>query len=872
MFVKKLFKTSTLLLTAAIILLPAISLIIKPQPAFALSDAQIQKDALDACNTRDTGNWCVIGYINGYNGHGNQDLCTQWVGTANYNPCVRGVNLGRAAAGNAPSSPPVPTNDPSTPSSAAQSFCKGKSGKTLAACVDGYDGQSNGKSKADACTNYSGNDLSVCQAAWAQSQNDQPSNAQGSGDTSATCETSGSPLTWILCPVFNLLSDGAQWIFQDIVQPFLISPPISTDPQDPSFQIWSNFRVYGDIFLIIALLVIVFGESIGGGVVDAYTAKKVLPRLLVAAVLINLSIYIVAFLVDFSNILGQGVGAILTAPLTHCTNGAGGNCWDFNLSLGDQARVFGVGFIGLLAGGTAAAGFLGTIIFGGLAGVGAILTVAFFTVLPMFFAVLAVFITLIIRKGLILMLVLISPVAFALYCLPNTERFFKRWWDLLIEALMVYPIIIAIFGVAEILSIAILTSNNISPSDIQSGTVSNAVAGNLNRTLALVVAFLLQFLPLLAIPFAFRFAGGALSKIYEAATGAGAQINKLAETRREHAKRDYQAQALSGRGRMYHGARDFGERNKKIPGVRGISRLGGKLAGGYNIEGLLSASRAEKMKQLEDQIATGRDEEIRGLTVNKNAALASGKGVRETRDADGNVSYQDIRTGAAVSGSQLGQYEYREGANGTRQFQSLGGAWVDEQDVDAGHSRWGRDQFAQQAALSYEMRKGITNEQRERIKSGYFDLATDKQGGWGMSKGDAGGGWKGAAFANQNSNLEYKHLNYDANGVQSFNRQAFVDEVYEKRGSYDMSRMDAGTIGRLQESLDEAPAGSPQREKLTSIAKTMQDRMAAARTETGRPIPTGEGDESAQQASSLGAGHVADAMDRFVRTALGPNG
>lgn len=705
-------------------------------------------------------------------------------------------------------------------------------------------------------------------------------NGESAGDTEPTCETSGNPLTWMLCPVFNLMADSSQWIFQNLVEPFLITPPISTNPNDPSFQIWSNLRIYGNIFLIIALLVIVFGESIGGGLIDAYTAKKVLPRLLVAAVLINLSIYIVAFLVDVSNVLGQGIGALLTSPLTHCNNGAGANCWDFQLTNGDTARVFGVGLIGLLAGGTAVAGFLGTVIFGGFAGVSAAITVAFFVMLPIFFSILAVFITLIIRKGLILMLVLISPIAFALYCLPNTERYFKRWWDLLIEALMVYPIVIAIFGIAEILSVTILAANGISASDLQSSDLSNFVAGNLNRTLALVVAFLLQFLPLLAVPFSFRIAGGALSRIYEAATGAGARVNQLAESRREHAKRDYQSQALSGRGRMYHAARDFGEKNKGIPGVRRASRFAAARAGGYNIEGLLSAARAEKMKQLEDQIATGRDEEIRGLTVNKKAALDSGRGVKAITDAAGNTSYQDISTGRAVDASKLGQYEYqlREDSNGRqtgRSFQSLGGAWIDEQDVDAGYDRWGRDQFAQQGALSYEMRKALTDDQRSRIETKFPQLATegsplDKKGagnGWGMTKGEAYGAWIGSAFANQNSSLQYKYMNKDLTGGNHFDHAGFVNEVFEKRGSYDMSRMDATSIRRLEEAWDNPGTSSAQKDQLRAIAQTMDQRMRQARSGNLEVAP-GEGDEAQLQASGLGAGHVNQAMASFVSKAL----
>ncbi len=633
--------------------------------------------------------------------------------------------------------------------------------------------------------------------------------AGATGDTSPTCENEGGPLAWILCPIFNELSDASGWIFSNLVQPFLITPPVSTDPNDPSFQIWSNLRIYGDIFLIIALLVIVFGESVGGGLIDAYTAKKILPRLLVAAVLINLSIYLVAFLVDFSNILGKGLGAILTAPLTHCQAGSN-NCWDFHLSLGDQARVFGVGIVGLLAGGTAVAGFLGTIIFGGFAGVSAIITVAFFVLLPIFFSILAVFITLIIRKGLILMLVLVSPVAFALYCLPNTQRYFKRWWDLLIEALMVYPIIVAIFGVSEVLSVTILAANNISPSDLQGSGVSDFFAGNLNRTLSLIVAFLLQFLPLLAIPFTFRFASGMLGRAYDLANNAGQQINKLADTRREHAKRDYRSQEQASRARIYHGMQDFGQRHQGPLGIgKRASRRIARVAGGYNIEALMSAGRAEKAKELNDQIATGRDEEIRGLTVNKRWALANGE--------DG--------------------VDYRTRSDGTREFKSLGGAWVAEQDVDAGHSRWGADQFAQQTALSYEMRKAITEEDAGRVAANYQHIATGP-GGWGMSQGEAGGAFKGAAFENQNQHVEYKYTGMDG---KLSDAHGFVDEIYNNRGSYNLAQMNSHTIEQLKNAHTAAVQSGDvdQQQKIAAIAETfMHDSSMGG----GRVVP-GEGGE-----------------------------
>jgi hypothetical protein len=715
-----------------------------------------------------------------------------------------------------------------------------KIGDVLNACMPSPDGNI-----GDATTNYNKDPnkdvwaAAIDKAGFGQAGDD--TNKSGDTDTgeeSPSCETSGFSLAWILCSIFNWMSDGAHWMLTQVVQPFLVTPPISTDPEDPAFQIWSNFRIYGNIFLVIALLVIVFGQSIGGGLVDAYTAKKVLPRLLTAAILINLSIYIVAFLVDASNILGHGISGLLTAPLTDCSNNVG-NCWQFELSNTDVASVFSVGLVGFLASSTALSGFFGALFFGGTAAAGAAFTAAFFVLLPIIFAVAAVFLTLVIRKGLILFLILVSPVAFALYCLPNTEKYFRKWWEILVEALMVYPIIIAIFGVADILTVTILGANQVTPAQLQNMDQLTADGG---RTLALVVGFLLQFVPLLMIPFAFRFASGLMRRIYDVATGAGGKVHEAATTKREQTKKDYTAQSLASRARIYHSANKFGE-TSKIPFSRTAGRFAARRAGGYNIESLMSAQRAEVGKQIDDQINTGRDEEIRGLNVNKAAALAKG-GNLDLPEGNGYVRNKD----------------------GVREFKSLGGAWVKEQDVDAGQRRWGRNQFAQQAALSYEMRKAMTEDQTQFLAENFNSVAT-QPGGWNLSEGEAGGMFTGAAFANQNQHLEYKYTD-SKDGSLKDDGAGLVDEIYEKRGSYQMAQMGANTFTSLMTAHDElgkkAQAGGPgadearlQQRKVQAIAETFMSRggIAGGHMEDGKLIPAAEG-ASSGQTMGQGAGHV----------------
>ena len=47
---------------------------------------------------------------------------------------------------------------------------------------------------------------------------------------------------------------------------------------------------------------------------DAYTVRKIAPRLIVAVIGINLSIYLCVIAVDVTNIIGGGLGDLLREP------------------------------------------------------------------------------------------------------------------------------------------------------------------------------------------------------------------------------------------------------------------------------------------------------------------------------------------------------------------------------------------------------------------------------------------------------------------------------------------------------------------------------------------------------------------------------
>lgn len=680
------------------------------------------------------------------------------------------------------------------------------------------------------------------------------------GDQNITCETSGNPLTWFLCPIFNGVADAADWIFRNFIQRYLIVQPIRTTSDDPSFQVWSSFRVYGNILLVIVLLVIVFGQTIGGGVVDAYTVKKTAPKVFVGAILINLSIYVVNGMIDITNIIGAGLGEIMLAPLR-----ASGQM-TFSPDAGQGLMVLVVGFIGLLLGGATIGAVLSSTVFsasGGTFGAFAAkagLFLLFSIFIPALLAIIAIFVTLMLRQGIILLLLLISPIAFALYCLPNTEKYFQKWWDLLFKALMAYPVIIAIFAVADLLSVATL---NAAGMQANQGWADQARNGIFADPLAAMIAFVLQFLPLFLIPFSFKIAGGAIGALYGAVSGGANKANGMLQSRRDNEKKRLQRDLTASRVRAY---RNLGTRaglNQGTMRGRGYSFLQNRI-GGEDMYAAAAAQQAAANKEQEDTTGAGIDDERRGLTVNKRAAMAHG--ALTTVDAEGYNTNGHVREKRDASGKLTGQ----------RQFRTLGGKWIDENAVDQAHGRWDGDQYALQAATAYEMQKATTQEEQDYLFNNFGRLR-ESGSGFSMSGGELGGLWTGAGFAKQNSDRQWKHYSWDEgnNRLQLGSLEA-MREIDERQGNWAMTAQHADTWTTLSEATNRsrqalADHAAPGGAKLTAddeaYHKDVLQRGARIARSLGGPIMDEHGNPVPGTSGGIGqgaSGRTKEEMENFA--------
>jgi len=243
-----------------------------------------------------------------------------------------------------------------------------------------------------------------------------------------TCALPG--IGWILCPILETMARVADGIYSFLAE-FLEVPPVANDTNSDLFKVWSIMRNFANVAFVIAFLIIIFSQVTSVGITN-YGIKRMLPRLVAGAILVNLSFWICAIAVDLSNIGGSSLKALFDSI------GAG-----FSLPAAQ-----GNGFLDGFAVSNSWQGIVGTLLAGGLGIVA--LYLGFAAILPLLAAVVitaaATLLALIIRQAAIVILIVLSPLAFVAFLLPNTQALFTRWRRMFTTLLILYPIIALLFG------------------------------------------------------------------------------------------------------------------------------------------------------------------------------------------------------------------------------------------------------------------------------------------------------------------------------------------------------------------------------------------------------------------------------------------
>ncbi|MGK2896579.1 MAG: hypothetical protein ACSLEY_03205 [Candidatus Saccharimonadales bacterium] len=303
----------------------------------------------------------------------------------------------------------------------------------------------------------------------------------------SSCSVEG--IGWIICPVTNFLARGMDFIY-GIVSNFLEVRALTTTTDQAMYRAWDYVRNLANVLFVIGFLVVIYSQITGVGLSN-YSIKKILPRVIVAAILVNTSYWICAVAIDVFNILGYSIQDMFIS-VRNSLVGDEGNSWDL-ISWESLTSV-------ILSGGTILAGasigtYLGiSTLAVATAGVG--ITGALFVLLPLLisvlFIVLMTFLILAARQAIITILVVLAPVAFVAYLLPNTEEWFTKWRKTLFTLLLVFPAFSFVFGGAQLASAII----------IQNATDINMV----------LLAMGVQVAPLAITPLLLRLGGGVLNR------------------------------------------------------------------------------------------------------------------------------------------------------------------------------------------------------------------------------------------------------------------------------------------------------------------------------------------------------------------------
>ena len=228
----------------------------------------------------------------------------------------------------------------------------------------------------------------------------------------------------IICSGQNLFADIVDILYGIIANILLSQTEITKS--DAVRQHWGNFLSIANIILIIAFLVVIYSTATSTGGLSNYDVKKLLPRIIIFAIAINLSFYICMALVDLSTILGKGMFGLLMG-------GNAGDAPQLVKHAQDTAAVIAIKELALVA-------------------VAAVLVVLVGA--PIIMALLAIVFALIVRGIALMILVIVSPIAIALYLFNSQglSKGFTMWLNNYIKLLLVYPLFMLVWGGSRVVS------------------------------------------------------------------------------------------------------------------------------------------------------------------------------------------------------------------------------------------------------------------------------------------------------------------------------------------------------------------------------------------------------------------------------------
>lgn len=308
---------------------------------------------------------------------------------------------------------------------------------------------------------------------------------ENQGTTDSTKQESGCDnstiggIGWLVCPTVNFIAKGMDKIYS-IISGFLEVKTVTNDTNTSIYQLWATVRDIANVAFVIVFMVIVYSQITNLGLSN-YSVKNMLPRLIIAAILVNASFWVCAGAVDASNFLGYSIHNMFTSLMDKFSVGS-----NYTGGIPSWQQVATVALS------------TGAVIGGGLFVAANTVSGTIFLLIPILLGVvmsaLVALIVLAARQALITILIIVAPLAFVAYTMPNTEKYFNKWRETLMTMLLLFPIFSVIFSGAQVAGMAIVQSAN----------------GNL---ITIILGMAVQVAPIVITPLLIKFSGSLIGRI-----------------------------------------------------------------------------------------------------------------------------------------------------------------------------------------------------------------------------------------------------------------------------------------------------------------------------------------------------------------------
>jgi hypothetical protein len=457
------------------------------------------------------------------------------------------------------------------------------------------------------------------------------------------------------------------------------------------------------------------------------------------------------------------------------------------------------------------------------------LSAIFMLILGLLLWVLVIVGVLVFRQGLLVLLTILSPIAVALWILPNTEKYFRQWWEWFIKALMIYPIIAALFALSNALTTLYI----------------NQAQNDDGDALYLAMAAIIAMAPLFLIPFAFRFSGGIMGGVASMASSPASRFGgfsrKYARQRNQKLWKDpYTLRGSTRRSvsgaitNRRKGLYDWGANRK---GTGKIAGTAAKFIGGRYSSAHQAAMNKESAELYNDTGQYGDDTYMRAATIDLNS-LDRMRGTARHR--------KDEKTGK-------------------EEFQSFSGNWFNESQIRAGHSQM-RNSGDYQSAFRHVMSKSENADPEHQQWA--LDDFTNYANSAGMGAGEATGAWMGISIPNQRmrADLRYSGLTGDGGNLTAESNHAGLLDALGTQQGFALASQQEGTFEAATDAYSHElkqlhhyeSLGTPEGQQQAAIvrdrlhnAKGNLEKFVGAGARPGPPQPD-EDDPTRMGAGSFG--------------------